>query len=176
MSQDERIPKKHWQSSFGGKLLSSNPKEARPFSSKLAMHVVLKSSLAKGGFSFFKNQKKIKEILEQQKKLHRVHIYTWQIVGNYVHIVIKTKTRKQYHSFIRSITGIIPRRLLGVERGRAKKKQFWDYRPFSRLVQIKSFYKTLKNSFYEALGYNKEQASYLLMMDSFWKGLRPKLE
>src|SRR5471030_2165101 len=121
---------------FGGVYLkNSNPKEKRPISTKRSMHLVLRSSMAKGGLSFLKRDNKIREIISIQGKKHGVKIYRQANGGNHLHLMVLPRSRDAFNNFIRSISGIIARLILGAERGCAKGIKFWDKRPFTRIVE-----------------------------------------
>ena len=121
---------------FGGKLLKGNAKIRRPLSSKHAVHLVLKSEFAMGVRSMLRteNVKKVDEIIRTQAADCAVTIYHLVNVGNHLHLVVRIKEVEAYPKFIRAITGLIARHVLGAERGSAKKLQFWIARPFTRLV------------------------------------------
>jgi REP element-mobilizing transposase RayT len=145
---------------FGGGLLkNSNAKSARPISTKESMHIVLRSSLAKGSLSMLRANRasKIRECVEAQAKRFQVKIYQFSNVGNHLHILVKAGHRALFKSFLRSITGLIARITLGVQRGAAKSIKFWDYRPFTRIVAWKRDFKTvffyLIQNTYEAAGW-----------------------
>jgi len=121
---------------FGGAYLkNSNPKGPRPLSIKRSLHLVLRSSMAKGSHSFLKRDKKIREIIGIQGKRHGVKIYRQANGGNHLHLIVLPRSRDAFNDFIRATTGIIARLVLNVERGRAKNLQFWDKRPFTRIIE-----------------------------------------
>jgi REP element-mobilizing transposase RayT len=134
---NERVPRQ-----FGGMLLKGNAKVARPLSTKHAIHLVLKSQLAVGARSFLrgKNVDRIDAIIRRTAEAKGIKIYHFVNVGNHLHLVLKLDRstalagRRAFHTFVRSITGIIARHVLGAERNRAKGIKFWQARPFTRLV------------------------------------------
>lgn len=146
---------------FGGSLLKkSNPKKARPISIKNPMHLVLKSSVAKGNFSMRRGNKyKLIELLvKRQAKKWGIKIYRFENVHNHLHLLFRGTHRKYIQGFIRSVTGIIPRLILGAQKGAAKGIKFWDQRPFTRIVTWGRDYKNLlrymdKNKL-QALGFD----------------------
>lgn len=134
---NERAPRQ-----FGGTLLKGNAKKARPLSTRLAVHLVLKSERAHGTKSFLsaRNVKKIDAVVRGQAKVFGVRIYHFVNVGNHLHLVLRLPlgshraSRQYFFSFIRAVTGIIARHVLGAERSRGKNLRFWQARPFTRLV------------------------------------------
>src|SRR4051812_40771055 len=90
---------------FGGAYLkNSNPKEKRPISTKKAMHLVVRSTRAKGPLSFLRNNKKISNIVYTQAKAGGIKIYRFANAGNHLHMVIRASSRMAFNSFIRAIT------------------------------------------------------------------------
>ena len=131
---------------YGGILLKTRKGRAqgRPLSTQHSMHLVLKSSLAKGTWSFRygKNPIKIRNIVLRFAKKYGVAINSLANVGNHLHMQIKLNNRLAYRAFIRAITGAIAMTITGRSRwsqnNHALKeknfKRFWDYRPFSRVI------------------------------------------
>ncbi len=125
---------------FGGSLLVGKRRGARPLSSKHALHLVMRSTRAKGSNSFLKHQKQIKYQLSRQAKNFGVRIYQYSNVGNHLHLLIRIHSRREYKKFIRAISSLIQgivTKTLGANQkvGSQKSKEiFWDFRPFSRVV------------------------------------------
>jgi REP element-mobilizing transposase RayT len=121
---------------FGGAYLkNSNPKEKRPISTKRAMHLVVRSSMAKGPLSFLRNDRKISDIIYKQAKSCGVKIYRLANAGNHLHLIILPSSRIAFSRFIRAVTGLIARLVLKAQRGSAREIQFWDKRPFTRILE-----------------------------------------
>lgn len=147
---------------FGGNLLKGNAKTKRPLSTKSPTHIVMRSSLARGAKSFlnYKHSSRIYKTITQQAKCNGIKIFRYENVGNHIHLVVLISHRKLFFKFIRSISGIVARIVLGCERGPAKKtngsnqidetrerimnkQPFWDARPFTRIVEWGQAYKKL---------------------------------
>jgi REP element-mobilizing transposase RayT len=146
---------------FGGSLLKgSNPKEKRPVSTKHPMHIVLRSSHTKGGRSFLsqRNSKVIDRIIKNHARRWGLRLYRYENVGNHIHLLVKTSHRAYLKGFLRSITGLIARHMMGAERGSGKAIKFWCARPFSRIVTWGRDYKSVLSYFeknqLQALGFN----------------------
>ena len=136
------------KSEFGGSLLRSNAKVARPLHTKKSIHLVLKSKFAIGRHSLLapKHILEVDRIVRSQAKACGIKIYHFINVGNHLHLVMKIKNRVLYARFIRAISGLIARLVTGRERAKAKiissskdsaiptKFKFWQARPFSRVV------------------------------------------
>ena len=148
---------------FGGDLLkNSNPKAARPISTKKSMHLVLRSSKAIGAHSLLKANTAIFEVISRQSKKFGVKVYRYANGGNHLHLIILPRSRKAYQDFIRAVSGLIARLILKAQKGSPKLNEnsqlkFWDKRPFTRLVEWgKDFSRTsdylLQNTL-EAIGF-----------------------
>ncbi len=120
----------------------------RPISAQESMHLVLRSSLAKGTFSFktAKNETAIRNILKKFCRKYSVQIYSLANVGNHLHFHLKLARRRNYYPFIRAICSAIAMSVTGANRWRGSLeklgiKKFWDYRPFTRVIAggFKSF-------------------------------------
>ena len=112
-----------------------NPKRARPFDKKQAIHCVIKSSRAVGAHSFIFFERKILRLVSRQAKAFGVRVYNAANGGNHIHLLLKAHTRRQFLSFLRAVTGLLARMVLGAERGHASKvDKFFDARPFTRIV------------------------------------------
>jgi putative transposase len=144
---------------FGGALLrNSHAKTARPISTKLPVHLVMRSDLAKRERSLLNHERKIQKIIYRQGRKFGVKVYRLANAGNHLHLVILPRSRRAFQSFIRATSGLIARVVLKVERGKAKGLKFWDKRPFTRLLSWGRDYKItcdylLQNTL-EALGFS----------------------
>ncbi|PIU00026.1 MAG: hypothetical protein COT74_06650 [Bdellovibrionales bacterium CG10_big_fil_rev_8_21_14_0_10_45_34] len=155
---------------FGGSLLKSNPKVKRPISFRKSMHLVLRSSLAKGQHSFLRKDDAIESIIHKQAKQFGVKVYRFANGGNHLHLVILPSTRDSYKNFIRSVSGLIARLVLNTQRGsigsasrsrlkdsKLPKQRFWDFRPYTRIVEWGRDFKRLSlylaENTLEAIGY-----------------------
>jgi REP element-mobilizing transposase RayT len=148
------------KSDFGGDLLkASNPKVARPVSTRDAMHIVLRSSLAKGKYSMLEKSRadRIDKLIRTNAKKFGVKIYQYANVGNHLHLLVLVGHRKFFTKFLKAVSGIIARLVLGAQRGAARKVKFWDQRPWSRIVKWKKDFNGAKKyviqNFNKALGF-----------------------
>src|SRR4051812_1508681 len=101
------------------------------------MHLVLRSTKAKGEWSFKRaaNEKKIQAILQRFSARYGVRVLSLANVGNHLHFQIRLTNRHTYRPFIRAITSAIAMAVTGASRWKPLKKEpkdrFWDYRPFT---------------------------------------------
>jgi REP element-mobilizing transposase RayT len=115
---------------FGGVLLKgSHPKTKRPFRHTLAIHVVMKSTVASGPDSFFAHNKAIGQIVEKQASKQFVKIYGVANAGNHLHLLVQAPSQDHLSHFLRAISGRIAQLVK-----QKRHTDFWDARPFSRLV------------------------------------------
>ncbi len=94
---------------FGGRLLHGRRRKQRPLATREAIHLVFRSSYAKGATSFLKsyNKKPIEQIIEKTAAKYGVKIYRKSLAGNHVHLVLRITNRKLYNTFIRVMTSKI---------------------------------------------------------------------
>lgn len=156
---------------FGGAhLKNSHAKVKRPITTNRSMHLVLRSTHAKGERSFLRRAQQIQQIVNHQARLNGVKVYKFANGGNHLHLVVLPRSRHAFNAFIRALSGIIARVVMSVERGvagssdtrarRSKKLRaikFWDKRPFTRIIEWGRDYKKtcdylLQNTL-EALGF-----------------------
>jgi REP element-mobilizing transposase RayT len=204
--QTEMLKKQ--KKAFGGELMKTREgrKGCRPLATRATMHLVLRSSKAKGEWSFkkSKNERKIEAILEKFSKKFGVMVLSMANVGNHLHLHIKLSNRYLYKPFIQATTAAIAMAVTGTSRwskkkeqvGRAEQEQseslespekqnperqypikqnqseaparkrlhFWDYRPYTRVVQNFKAFLTLKDYIqinqFEGFGQSKLQARF----------------
>ena len=124
--------------SFGGDLLKgANARQPRPLSTKNAVHVVMRSQLAKGPMSLrhHRHKKNVESIIRRQAEFWGMRLYKYANVGNHLHLLLRPSSRRRFFGFLRSIAGLIARAVLKAERGHAKGMRFWQARPFTRIVR-----------------------------------------
>lgn len=125
---------------FGGTLLKrSNAKLARPISIKHAMHVVLSSSQASGDWSLrsSRNLKIVDRVLREQARRYDVRVVEIANMGNQIQLLIKIADRGSFLAFLRAVSGIIAMKVTGAAKTRELKNKFWDFRPWSRVVELR---------------------------------------
>lgn len=154
------------RSDYGGDLMKKRAgrKGPRPLDTRNTMHLVLRSSQARGEQSFLRYQQPIKSIFKRFGDRHGVRILSLANVGNHLHLQINISNRYLYPSFIRATTAAIAMRVTGASKGkkiapilraklhaakphaklsasrpgtprRANVRSFWDHRPWTRIVQ-----------------------------------------
>ena len=98
-------------SAYGGELLRTRKgrSKGRPLATKQTMHLVLRSSKARGEWSFrrAKNRRRIEEILNKFSRKYGVRIHSSANVGNHIHLHLQLSRRTGYRPFIRAVTAAI---------------------------------------------------------------------
>lgn len=138
MEQQELTATQKTFKGFGGSLLKgAHARSPRPVSCSNAMHIVMRSEVAKGTRSLRhrNHHQKVNQIVRAQAAAWGIRIYNYANVGNHIHILLRPSSRRRFMAFIRSISGLIARAVLGAERGRARGIRFWQARPFTRIVK-----------------------------------------
>jgi REP element-mobilizing transposase RayT len=159
--QTSFFPKLH-RIAHGHGLRKGKRKEARPFHPKLPLHVVWRSTHAKGKLSFLtpKNRDQIEKLLKLYAKLYRIKIYRFQNVGNHLHLLIKTEmnarieAKKDLNKFMRRLTGEIAMKVTGAKKCAAFQKgaeRFWDELVYSRIVSFGADFKNVVKYFIKNL-------------------------
>ncbi len=161
-------------SAYGGILLRTRKGRARPrpLATRQTMHLVLRSSKALGDWSFRKraNELKIQALTARFAKRHGVRVLSLANVGNHLHFHIKLGNRFTYAAFIRALTSAIAMAVTGTSRWKRLKKtakdRFWDYRPFTKIVESFRAYLNLKDYIrineFEGYGYQRAYARWLV--------------
>src|SRR5262245_22435472 len=98
-------------SAYGGELLKTRKgrSRGRPLAVKNSMHLVMRSSKAKGDWSFKRavNKRKIEAIINKFAIRFAVKILSIANVGNHLHLEIQLTNRFTFKPFIRAITAAI---------------------------------------------------------------------
>ena len=128
--------KRYKRVSFGGGKSTSHQKYERPLSTKKWIHLILKSERAKGKWSFLniQNRSWIKQLVLKKGKQFGVTIGGYENVGNHMHFKVKVTNRHLFQSFLKSLTGMIARKVTGARKGRPIGR-FWLGLPFTRILK-----------------------------------------
>jgi len=149
----------------------------RPVTSKYPMHLVLKSSKAKGEFSFrsAKNLKRVRHIVDQHCRRYGVKLHEFSNNFNHLHILAKFPSRPIYVRFIRSLSGALALAVTGASKSKNLKQilggKFWDFRPFTRIVIGNRAYRIARD--YVILN-QLEQLGMIPHRTSRLKGVQPR--
>lgn len=153
---------------YGGVLLNTRAgrARARPLSTRDSMHLVLRSSRAKGALSMRRHAGKIQAIVNRFAEKYQVRIFSLANVGNHLHFHIQLGREENYRPFIRAITAAIAMAVTGASRWQKSAGKFWDYRPFTRLVKSAAGFLRLRDyiriNHLEGLGYGRINATFIV--------------
>lgn len=119
----------------GGDVRPRKRKVARPWDSKKPVHVVLRSSLARGPWSLLGPQ--IAGQIENMARMLAcrcgVSLYRYANAGNHIHMLAHAPCRMAFHSFLKAFAGMTARLVTGA--GKANPVgRFWDSVAYSRIV------------------------------------------
>lgn len=134
----------------GGEVGLGKRKTRRPFDPKQALHVVLRSSKAKGRHSLLHpaHCNNVRDLLERLKVRWDVTVYRYANVGNHLHLLLRAKSRKDWQGFIREFSGGVVMLVTGARKGkglsrarsrsapRSSERGFWDHLVYSRIVRF----------------------------------------
>ncbi len=149
------------------------------------MHLVLRSSKAVEDMSFKapQNRSAIEKIISRFSAKYGIRIISLANVGTHLHFHVKIAKRRGYLCFIRAITAAIAMHVSGKNRWTVKKlvdparttlrrpetqhrDKFWDYRPFTRIIDGFRAFLNLRDYIQvnqlEGLGVPRHQARFLL--------------
>ena len=119
---------------FGGPLLkNSNPKSSRPISLSKTNHFVLKTNSKLNLYKENRSRTIIK-IFFNKASLFNVKILKLKIIGNTIHIFLKSKNKNMIFNFLRTSQGLIARSLLNAEKNNPSELKLWLFRPWSRIL------------------------------------------
>lgn len=118
----------------GGSLRAGRRKIARPLDPKRPLHVVLKSSRARGRWSLLAHSRRVRKLLEPIARKHEVHVLDFVNVGNHLHLCVRFKTRAGIQRFFKEFAGSVATAITGARKTEAKGR-FWDETLFTRIVQ-----------------------------------------
>jgi len=148
----------------GGEHALGKRKSSRPIDPKQALHVVLRSSIARGQNSMLhpRNERHIHDFTHKLAKKWGVRIYRYANVGNHIHLLVRVRSRELWKRFLRELAGGIPMIVTGAKKGVALKKNetergFWDHLAFTRIISFgrdfENMGRYLIKNIFEANGY-----------------------
>ncbi len=102
---------------FGGRFLHEKRRGRRPLSTREPIHLIMRSSWAKGAHSFTqpRNKRAIESLIHTLAQKYGVRIYRKAIVGNHLHFILRIHNRETYKSFVRVLSGKIASHIMNGE-------------------------------------------------------------
>jgi len=158
---------------YGGDLLKTRKARQgpRPVCARDTMHFVLRSTLAKGIWSFRvpKNFQKVEKILKTFSVRHGVRLFSYAVHFNHLHLHAQVSSIKGYKRFIRAVTAAIAMAITGMSRWNPLDIKFWDRRPFSRIargpLEEATLHEYVLINKYEAEGFSRNEARRKMYRD-----------
>jgi REP element-mobilizing transposase RayT len=124
-------PKTH-----GGEASRGRRKGARPVATKRPMHVILRSSRARGEWNFLRraHATRVKGIAHSTARRFGVRLHRFENVGNHLHLIVQAKRRADFQNFLRVLAQAVCFLVTKARKGSPIGK-FWDALAFSRVVE-----------------------------------------
>ncbi len=121
--------------SHGGAVTSGKRKTARPLNKKRLHHIVMKSNLAKGRYSFksLRHRQKIETLIHRKAQIYGIRIAEYSNVGNHLHLVVRFQCPYLFKNFLKVTMGLIARIVTHAKKGK-QFGRFWDGLVFSRII------------------------------------------
>ncbi len=121
----------------GGAPSKGRRKVRRPLDVRKPIHLVLKSSRARGDWSLLRDRNRhwIERLVAIKAKKFGVQIQGYVNVGNHLHIKLKLRDRNGFQKFLKAVTALIARRVTGARKG-APKGQFWDALAYTKVIRV----------------------------------------
>jgi REP element-mobilizing transposase RayT len=107
--------------SHGGDVAERKRKVARPWDSKKPVHVVLRSSLARGPWSLRGAEiaGQIENLARTLARRYGVNLYRYANAGNHIHMLAHAPCRMAFRSFLSAFAGMTARLVTGAHKGDA---------------------------------------------------------
>jgi REP element-mobilizing transposase RayT len=135
MSAQKQLPFIATSKRHGGGTRVGKRKIARPIVTKRPMHVVLRSSRARGKLSLHTHARAIQAIVAALGKKFEVKVFQSSNNGNHLHLLVQATERNAFKSFLMALSGRIAQEVTGAKKGKGQGFSFWDHTPFTRIVE-----------------------------------------
>ena len=137
----------------GGSLSLGKRKTARPIDPKQTIHIVLRSSRARGEWSMLnpRRQDQVDGTVRKISRRHGIRLYRYANVGNHLHLLVKTPSRKAFQAFLRDLAGTISILMTRAKKTAPLQGRFWDTLAYTRIVSWGREFKNLELYFIKNL-------------------------
>ena len=169
--------KKEFRTEHGGDLYKGRRKEARPLATKKPLHLVLRSSRARGSWSLLhsSHRRGIASLLRSTARASEVSVIQVANSGNHLHLILQGKTRKGLQKFLRMLPALLARKITGAKKA-SPKGRFWDGLAYTRIVtwgrELKVLKRYLLRNDLEAVGFLHHDRSLSFAEALARRGLR----
>lgn len=149
----------------GGEASRGRRKGARPVATKRPMHVILRSSRARGDWNFLRraHATRVKGLTYATARRFGVKLHRFENVGNHLHLIAQAKRRADFQNFLRVLAQAVCFLVTKARKGNPIGK-FWDALAFSRVVEWGRDYRNLleylRKNEWEAAGVPRDRADY----------------
>ena len=147
----------------------------RPFHSKKPLHLVFRSTKAKGPWSFLhgRNKGAIHSLLLDISHKWGGLIYGYENVGNHLHMIARFKQRADFQRFLKEFTQKVMFLITGARKGNPQGKFFASI-VYSRVLEWGRSFRVAKNYLWknalEALGFSGEAIKEFRGADKHFAG------
>jgi REP element-mobilizing transposase RayT len=130
------------------------------------MHIVLRSSRAQGAWSMLgAKRERVDALVRQVAARHGQRLYRYANVGNHLHLLVKTPSRRAFQRFLKDLTGSLAILITGAKNSSPLKGRFWDRLAYTRIVSWGRDFKNIELYFiknlFEAAGLLTKKAKAL---------------
>ena len=131
------------------------------------MHIVLRSTRASGPWSLLsaKNRTRVDALASKIAARHGLKLYRYANVGNHLHLLVKTPTRRAFQRFLKDVAGSIACLITGAKNSNPLHGRFWDGLAYTRIVSWGRDFKNIEQYFiknlFEAAGLLTRRAKAL---------------
>lgn len=144
----------------GGDVRRGKRKLARPLATKRPLHLVFRSTKARGAKSFLHRRHKaaIHVFLLETAERFGIKLFRYENVGNHLHLVVQGRSRREIRAFLRVFPQKVMFQVTGACKGNPQGR-FFDAIAYSRVVSWGREFEVLKNYLWknamEALGFRR---------------------
>ena len=65
-----------------------------------------------------RHERTVRETLRTMAQRYGIKVYQFANVGSHLHLLLRPRTVRDFHGFLRSFAGLVARRITGAQRGR----------------------------------------------------------
>lgn len=90
----------------------------RPLDARKPLHIVMRSSKARGQYNLLRTEhtNRVKKIFYKQAERFGVRIESFANVGNHVHLVVRFAKRRLVQNFLRTVAALVARAVTGAKK------------------------------------------------------------
>ena len=150
---------------YRGEVQKGKRKIARPFDPRRPLHVVFRSTRARGEWSLLRprHRHSVERTLDSTAEACGIRIHRFVNVGNHLHLLLSAPNRMAIRSFLRRFAGEVAMRVTGASKLNAIGR-FWDALVYTRVVswgrEFDTVMRYLVKNVFEATGlWNRKKQS-----------------